>query len=433
MKKMKPRIYSLLLTALCSLIYIQVSAQSAHSSIKLDSGIENAGNDLEIKRQELKELQQKEEGLNEDQNSEVLIARYDSGRRSKKGISSWVKSLNLDVKIDNQVQVLRGLNLDAKLNQFLDGRSNVNERRNNDYTSNDNVQSNDKRKTISKSYTVDKDDKLRISNSYGKIIINIWQKNEVKVDVEIKASAGTDSRAQESLDEVHINDSKQGSLISFETVYDKSNYRGQRGEKREVNYTVYMPASNALDLKNSYGNTSIVSDFSGTVNIQQSYGSFKAQDLINASNNIRASYGDVTIDNLKSASMDISYGNLKLGSVGKLNANLSYSPVRIDRVSGDLSLNLHYTGDLKIGKVDPQVKSIDINASYSSVALTFDPNANFSFAVAGSNTSFDFDKSRVSNLSSLINKENKFYSGKYGKDSDNRVSIKSHYGSVKFL
>ncbi|HCN82930.1 MAG TPA: hypothetical protein DIT07_04820, partial [Sphingobacteriaceae bacterium] len=301
-----------------------------------------------------------------------------------------------------------------------------------DYHSN-NAQKIDKTKTISKSYPVDKNDKLRINNKYGKVIINTWEKNEVKVDVEVKVNGGTDSRAQESLDRVHINESKQGSLISFETVFDPSIGTNRSGEKREVNYTVYMPASNALEIKNGYGNTSILSDFSGAVDIQQSYGNLTTENLVNPSNNIKASYGGVSIGNLKSGTMDISYGNLKLATVGKLDAKISYSPVRIDRISGDLDLNLRYTGELKIGKVDPLVKNIDIDASYSSVSLTFDPNANFSFAVSGNHTSFDYNKSRVTSLSSFTNNDKKLYSGKYGKETDSRVNIKSHYGSVKFL
>lgn len=433
MKKIALRTCSLLLLAVCSVTYIQVSAQSTDSLRALDSMIEKAQQEVERSSGELRELQRRKENLNQNDDSEMVITRGDNSRLyTKKGVSSWVKSLNLESKIENQVQALKGLNIDAELVNLLDRRS-VNRVRSNDSYQNNDLQNNDKRKTISKSYSVDKDDKLRISNSYGKVTINIWQKNELKVDVEIKTHASTDSRAQESLDEVHVNESKQGSVISFETIYDKANYRGQKGEKREVNYTVYMPASNALDIKNSYGNTSIVSDFNGIVSIQQSYGNFAAQDLENTSNNIRVSYGEVTIANLKSASMDVSYGSLKLASVGKLSASLNYSPGRIDRVSGDLSLSLHYTSDLKIGKVEQQVKSVDINASYSSLVMTFEANANFNFAVAGSNSSFDFDKSRVNNLSSLINKENKMYSGKYGKDSDSRISIKSHYSSVKFL
>ena len=433
---MKLRTYSLLLTAFCSLIYIQASAQKEDSSRKLDSMIENTRRDLEIKRLELDELKQKKARLNQDQEDEisetVTAHMEDAGKSVRMGIGSWIRNFNLDAKIDDQVQALKGLNLDVKLNDLLADVNNRSVRSNNDYRNN-NVQNDERSKTISKSYPVDKDDKLRINNRYGKVIINTWQKNEIKVDVEMKVRANTENRAQESLDKIHINESKQGSVISFETAFDASIGTNRSGEKREVNYTVFMPASNALEIKNSYGNTSILSDFNGAVVIQQSYGNFTAENLVNSLNNIKASYGEVSIGNLKSGSMDISYGNLKLESSGKLNANISYSPVRIDRVSGDLDLDLRHAGGLKIGKIDPLVKNINIDVSYSSVSLAFDPNANFNFAVAVSYGSFDYDKSRINNLSSLINKQNKMYSGRYGKETENRVNIQAHYGSVKFL
>jgi hypothetical protein len=44
-------------------------------------------------------------------------------------------------------------------------------------------------KNYSKTYAVDGNDILKINNRYGKITVNTWTRNEVKVDVQIKVAA----------------------------------------------------------------------------------------------------------------------------------------------------------------------------------------------------------------------------------------------------
>ena len=46
-----------------------------------------------------------------------------------------------------------------------------------------------KAKTFSKSFAIDKSDKVNLSNQYGSITVKVWSKNEIKVDVDMKAYA----------------------------------------------------------------------------------------------------------------------------------------------------------------------------------------------------------------------------------------------------
>src|ERR1700709_1080301 len=66
----------------------------------------------------------------------------------------------------------------------------------------------EKKKTINKSYNVTSTDKLNIENSFGDVVIHTWDKNEIKVDIEIAANASTDERAQKILDEIAVTDSR---------------------------------------------------------------------------------------------------------------------------------------------------------------------------------------------------------------------------------
>ena len=116
---------------------------------------------------------------------------------------------------------------------------------------------------------------------FGNVVVNTWNKNEVKVDIEIKSYADDDQTAQKMIDAITISDNKDGDQVSFKTnfgsgssnsVWDLFNNRNDH-HKAEVNYTIYMPAKNALDIENHYGATELP-DFDGRVSIDCAYGNF---------------------------------------------------------------------------------------------------------------------------------------------------------------
>ncbi|HEY0900320.1 MAG TPA: hypothetical protein VGD90_13370, partial [Sphingobacteriaceae bacterium] len=174
----------------------------------------------------------------------------------------------------------------------------------------------EKSRRIIKSFKVNGRDKLSINNEYGRVAVNVWPKNEIRVDVAVKAFESSESKAEGLLDNVVIAESKQGDLISFKTQInrDKSDgwwgikrIKGKPEEKRgvEVTYTIYMPASNALDIKTSLGAV-ILPDFDGPVNLEIKNGSLKAQNLSHAANKINISYGTADIQQIASGNIIVS-------------------------------------------------------------------------------------------------------------------------------
>ena len=59
-----------------------------------------------------------------------------------------------------------------------------------------------KKKSVNKSYNVSSSDKLNIENSFGKVEIHVWEKNEIKVDVDVEVSANTEAAAQKIFDRI---------------------------------------------------------------------------------------------------------------------------------------------------------------------------------------------------------------------------------------
>ena len=306
-----------------------------------------------------------------------------------------------------------------------------------------------KTKAYAKSYTVDGNDNIKIDNRFGKVTINTWAKNEVKVDVEIKAYGDDDEKAQDILDHVSISDSKDNAGVSFTTSLGdenhKSNFWGTqtRGGKTSVhsavvNYTVYMPAKNPLTISNTFGGV-ILPDLSGKLNIKNSFGLLSAKALTNPDNEINVKYCDASILSLNGCDLKVSFGSLNLQSADKLNADIQYSPAKIGKLSSSATINMHFGEGLQINNLDRNLKTLSIKSSYAPVKLSSLANDNADFDITTQYGDFTYDNSNVSITSkSPADGERSYsttktYKGRIGKgNSDKLINIKVSFNSVKF-
>jgi hypothetical protein len=299
----------------------------------------------------------------------------------------------------------------------------------------------EKVKNYSKTYSVDGNDKLKIDNQYGRITVNTWDRHEVKVDIQIKASANRDEDAQSLLDGVQISDSKSGDLISFRTDIERRQNGRNKNRKIEVNYIVNMPAKMSLDVENSYGSI-ILPNLDGLVKISTSYTNVVAQNLSNPANIIEGSYGSIKIGVLNGGKLDYSYGSVELAECTNLKADVSYGSLNLGKVKGRADLDLSYMGGLKglkIGELDNSLKKLNINSSYSDLSINIPDSNNFDFDVTVSYAGFNFNNDKVTITSkppvdgSKGWNPTKSYRGHFGKGSaEPKVIINSSYGSVKF-
>ncbi|HWZ04574.1 MAG TPA: hypothetical protein VNX40_13245 [Mucilaginibacter sp.] len=315
----------------------------------------------------------------------------------------------------------------------------------NSYNSDENGSLNEKFKSYSKSYPLDGNDRIRLSNQYGKIMVNTWDRHEIKVDVQIKAQAQSDDEAQKLLDGVQIIDSKEGDQVSFKTQIERNNsswkiwnWGGNNGKhKVEINYTVYMPAKTDLNVEDSYGSIQLP-DLSGKVKISCSYGSVLAQNLSNPANEIEGSYGSLKAGTINGARLDYSYGSAEIDEINNLKADLSYGSFKLGKLNGGASFDLSYVGGFKIDEISNSFNKLNIDASYSSVALGVPPNDNFNFDITTSYGGFSYDDEKVAITSKTPSdgrheSSTKNYKGHFGKGgSESMINIHTSYGSVNF-
>ena len=253
-----------------------------------------------------------------------------------------------------------------------------------------------KTKSYTKSYNLSSNDKVKLSNQFGEMKLNTWDKNEIKVDVTIIGKSDDEPRAQEIVDRISINDSKEGSTVSFKTKFadekekkDKENKKEHRNEGMEINYMVYLPATAALDADNQFGKM-IVPDYRGEAEITCKFGSLTAGKISNA----------------KEVTVEFGQGNIEQVNGGKL--NIKFSEGTVNKLGGDVKTDLEFS-QVKLN-LDNDIKSLDLKNSYSTVYLDVEKNFSASYDIS---TSFG----NFSNKTSFDIK-------KAGKDDDN----KRHYG-----
>lgn len=228
-------------------------------------------------------------------------------------------------------------------------------------------------KTFSRSFTLEVNDKVRLTNKYGEMQIKTWDKKELKVDIEIKAYSKDEADAQRLIDETVIEADKHDDLVIISTVFPASGKYGSKVKngktlwRREVrvNYVIYMPASHALTLSNQYGNVNM-GNFSGPLQAKVQYGNFTAGSLTGNHTQLEVQYGNSHIQVVKNARIKQQYGSgLTLGIAGALNLEAQYAGVNIGTVKGDATIKQQYGPGLNIG----QIRNLDLNSQYVNVKI----------------------------------------------------------------
>lgn len=233
----------------------------------------------------------------------------------------------------------------------------------------------EKSKSFSKSFSVDINDKVNLNNQYGTITIKTWDKKEVKVDIDIKAFSNSDHEAQKMIDAVTIDAGKNGDMIAIKTNMGERNGNYGRGTRNgitswrrevKINYTVYMPASNSLQLIQQYGNVE-VGNFTGPTSLKVQYGNLLVGSLNNSNNYINVQYGKCDIRELNAGVVKHSYnGPVNIGSAGTLELDAEYVGVNINTIRKSADLSVQYGKGLTVGTIGGNLL---LNTEYARVNI----------------------------------------------------------------
>ena len=346
---------------------------------------------------------------------------------------------------------------------------------------NDNSEDNpfEKKKTITKTFSVDSKDRLNISNQHGDVKIELWDKNEIKVDITIIGYGTTEAKAQQFIDNVEITDKREGDKISFKTFIDSDNsnwnwgnnwsWNGKKDDENcncpkskkgvEINYNVYMPRTNALSVSNKYGKT-IIPQFDAPLKVTSNYGSFTSDRLKGIDKDIFVQYGSGNIKQMDDGDLQISYsklnidkadnlklknnyGSVTLDDINNLDGTFQYSSGKIGRINETGKLNITYSDGVQLSEMSKTLKSLDIKSNYTPIRLPVNGDCNADFEVTTTYANFRYPTGK---LTFTVNPDEnddddrkmgwqstKTYKGKIGKGSNTKITIKTNYAGVKFM
>lgn len=303
---------------------------------------------------------------------------------------------------------------------------------------------NEQTRKLSEAYPVASGDKLFLSNKFGEIKVSTWAKNEVSVEVGISTWSNNASAAQRRVQEISISHSKSGNLVKFQTNFSQDGGRFNGG--MEINYTVNMPASLALEIDHKFGSV-YLGALNGPINLNLEFGHLSAGKLAGNAQ-ISVKHGSGTVEEIATgavstafckfmdvkkvgkADFDDKHGKLAIESGQELTVKSAYSGFEIGHVEKSIAVTSSY-GSMTIGSVAPGFKFIQAKSAYGSCNINLMEAPNFDFSVNVAYGSFKNSLSNVKIHTSIEKNTSAEYGGARG-SGGGTVQITSSYGSVKF-
>ncbi len=327
-----------------------------------------------------------------------------------------------------------------------------------------------KQRNIKKSYNVNPNATLKVTNSFGHLNIITWDQNTIEFDITIKITGNDEEKIQERLSKIDIDFSATKDFVSALTKIEKNeknwwNWGEKMNLKMEIDYVIKMPISNNVDLKNQFG-TITLDQLKGSSKISCNHGKIITKELMSNSNNIsfnhaqdnffeyinngkiNTNHSSFTVAKTKSITINANHSKSDIEIAEVVNYNCNFGSLKVDNVNSFVGKGNHLNlrignlykmlkisgnhGNLKILKIEKNASEIDINTKFTSMTIGYDEGFNFNFDL-----NFAFGSLRESSGFNFISKDvkhtSKKYEGYYGtKDSGNTLKIDSQHGSVSF-
>jgi hypothetical protein len=323
----------------------------------------------------------------------------------------------------------------------------------------------EKKRALTISFDLSSKDKIKIDNKFGDVKVKFWDKKMVKVEVLIIANAPTESKVKDFLEMVNIESNKENSIVQFTTIIDCDSYSynnniswGNNKEDKnqvEVNYLVYMPNENDLNIKNSFGDI-YVPEFLSELVIKQNYGTLFAEKILNSSSSISINYGKayikkfegqnlssnystLIIDEAKNTNISNKYGKININNVENVDGVISYSTGSFSGLKNKINLNISYSNDFKLGKIEDAVSELMIKNNYSNLRFPVNDKLNFDFDIKMNHSKLEVNSEKIENLLEEIKvNHNKYGNSKTFKSLPNKnqnktkIVIVSNFGDIEF-
>ncbi|MFN0035476.1 MAG: hypothetical protein ACKVUS_10420 [Saprospiraceae bacterium] len=241
-------------------------------------------------------------------------------------------------------------------------------------------------KTINREFGTSAEGTTALYNKYGTVNVKTWANNSVKIDVTIVVTAKSQREADETFKNINVNFTNAWGYVKAETMLSENLSNGGSwwptktcGDDFKINYEVWMPANNQLDLKNKYGN-SWVAALKGKLIAEIKYGELRAEAISNDAD-LNLGYGKAWLARVNNLSGQASYSELTVAEANDIQLDTKYSETTVDKAN-NLRITSKYD-DFKLGNVEElrlqtkyanlrstSLRSAYITAQYSDMNLS---------------------------------------------------------------
>lgn len=283
-------------------------------------------------------------------------------------------------------------------------------------------------KNISQSFEIEEKSTIELTNKYGQVIVDTWDKDSVIVNVKITAYGKNDEALTKNMQRVNVEFKNFGDLLNIETVLDRNssmfkevmNSLGDYSKtiisknKISIDYDLIIPHKAILILDNKFGDV-YVQNLTQKATIKVAHGDFKAEELSGTSR-LNFSFGKVRIKKLekafielKGADFDLREGgdidltsssstfdvravkSLKVDSrndkiylekVTAVRGYSSFSNVLIDSMLDRIDMELNY-GDVRINSINSNFNLVNLKSRTADVNISLDMGAYFLATLKG--------------------------------------------------
>lgn len=188
-------------------------------------------------------------------------------------------------------------------------------------------------KTINREFSIKSNGMTALYNKYGVVKVKTWGNASVKIAITILVNTDSQRDADAMFQRIQVNFTNTADYVKAETMIGQESWWPQQASCQDfkINYEVYMPATNQLDLKNKYGN-SFVTDLKGKLTAEIKYGDLRTETVENDVD-IYLGYGKAYMTKVNNVSGQISYGELTVTEARDLQLDTKYSDINVERAA----------------------------------------------------------------------------------------------------
>jgi hypothetical protein len=277
-------------------------------------------------------------------------------------------------------------------------------------------------KDYNKSYPVT-NETLVLMSRYGKMNIETWDKNEIKVEAHISVSAQSNEYATQVLNRLNVNDEKKDDRIIFTTQVNNWSDNGNNGgHEMQVDYTVHIPANAKLYAENSYGPLTI-GDYQGESELVCRSGTLTAGKLSNCK------------------SVTVEYGKVVIESISDSKLVFRSSRVDIAKIAGKITGQFDYCSSIDM-PVDNALKQLELKNTNTNLYLMASADFSADYDITTSNARVtgknNFVIKEEMSATAINSRTNNFspnhkYAGSFGKGGGTQINIRSNYGNIRVM